>query len=69
MSLGYGGAARLVLGDGESAIYAYKCTNLRMSGLACFCGSDSLVVGNGTTHSNSRIAESYLGVEFLGARR
>ena len=28
VSLGYGGAARLVLSDGESAIYAYACTNL-----------------------------------------
>ncbi len=28
MSLGYGGAAHLVLSDGESAIYAYACTNL-----------------------------------------
>ncbi|EJZ84754.1 hypothetical protein [Slackia piriformis] len=28
MSLGYGGAARLVLSDGESAVYAYGCTNL-----------------------------------------
>ena len=28
MSLGYGGAARLVLSDGESAIYAYAYTNL-----------------------------------------
>ncbi len=28
MSLGYGGTARLVLSDGESAIYAYGCTNL-----------------------------------------
>lgn len=32
MSLGYGGAARLVLSDGESAIYAYKCTNLNRRG-------------------------------------
>lgn len=32
MSLGYGGAARLVLSDGESAIYAYKCTNLNKRG-------------------------------------
>lgn len=28
MSLGYGGTARLVLSDGESAVYAYGCTNL-----------------------------------------
>lgn len=27
ISLGYGGAARLVLCDGNSAIYAYKCEN------------------------------------------
>lgn len=32
MSLGCGSAARLVLGDGESAIYAYKCTNLNKRG-------------------------------------
>lgn len=32
MSLGYGGAARLVLSDGESAIYAYTCTNLNKRG-------------------------------------
>lgn len=32
MSLGYGGVARLVLDDGESAIYAYKCTNLSKRG-------------------------------------
>lgn len=28
MSLGYGGAARLVLSDGESAVYAYGRANL-----------------------------------------
>lgn len=28
MSLGYGGTARLVLSDGESAVYAYGCANL-----------------------------------------
>lgn len=28
VSLGYGGTARLVLGDGKSAVYAYGCTNL-----------------------------------------
>lgn len=32
MSLGYGGAARLVLDDGDSAIYAYTCTNLNKRG-------------------------------------
>lgn len=32
MSLGYGGAARLVLSDGESAVYAYGCTNLNKPG-------------------------------------
>ena len=32
MSLGYGGTARLVLSDGESAIYAYACTNLNKRG-------------------------------------
>lgn len=55
-----------MLSDGESAIYAYKCTNLRMNGFACFCGSDSLVVGNGTTHSNSRIAGPYFRIDRPG---
>ena len=32
MSLGYGGTARLVLSDGESAVYAYGCTNLNRAG-------------------------------------
>ena len=32
MSLGYGGVARLVLSDGESAVYAYGCTNLSRAG-------------------------------------